>query len=426
MVIGLGMTLLDIDDVVGAGLCAGCGICESMAGGDAIKMGLTREGRIRPQTKKPIESTLMKQIMQVCPGAIIIGPKEDQAGITNSMHPIWGPISSLHKGWAGDEKVRFHSAAGGVLTSLGMYLIRTRKVGAVLHIIASADNPPLSEAWISRTEQDVYDGAQSRYGPGASLTAVHRLLDEGVTFAVIGKPCDVAAIRNLQRIDARAEAQIPYCLTNFCGGTISLNTAHTMVESMGATPDELSLYRYRGEGWPGTAHMEINDGRVFDLTYEQAWLDETVPWKYDLPFRCKVCPDAIGELADISAPDGWVMKNGKPIYDEAPGVNLVITRTPKGEELANAAETDGALVRSPFTEVELSEMHDDHRARKTHWPVRMLALRVAGQPSLTVRRYRLFSALWAAGFRYSLKSFLGTLRRARKKLNREIGFSKSI
>jgi len=419
------MTLLDIDAVVGAGLCAGCGICESMAGSDAIEMGLTSEGRIRPQTKKPVESAVMKQIMQVCPGAIITGPKEDQAGLPNSLHPIWGPIAGLHKGWAGDEDVRFHSAAGGVLTSLGMYLIRARKVDAVLHIKASADNPPLSDAWISRTEQDVYDGAQSRYGPGASLTAVHKLLNEGSTFAVIGKPCDVAAIRNLQRVDERAMAQIPYCLTIFCGGTISLNTAHHMVESLGASPDEISLFRYRGEGWPGPAHIETDDGREFDLTYEQAWLDETVPWKYDLPFRCKVCPDAIGELADISAPDGWVMKDGKPIYDEAPGVNLVIARTPQGVELADAAEADGALVRAPFTEAELAKMHDDHRARKTHWPVRMLALRIAGQPSLTVRRYRLFSALCAAGFLYSLKSFLGTLSRARKKLNREIGFAKS-
>jgi coenzyme F420 hydrogenase subunit beta len=195
---------------------------------------------------------------------------------------------------------------------------------------------------------------------------------------------------------------------------------------MGAAPDELSLYRYRGEGWPGTAHMETSDGRAFDLTYEQAWLDETAPWKYDLPFRCKICPDAIGERADIAVPDGWVMKDGRPIYDEAPGVNLVITRTPKGAELADVAEADGALVRTPFTEAELSEMHDDHRARKTHWPVRMWALRIAGQPSLMVRRYRLISALRAAGFLYSLDSFLGTLRRARKKLNREIGFSKSI
>lgn len=413
----------NVDEVVGAGLCAGCGICESMVGKDAIEMALTKEGRIRPKTKKPVGPTLMEQIMQVCPGAVITGPEADQAGRPNSLHPIWGAIASLHKGWSGDEKVRFHSAAGGVLTSLGMYLIRTGKVDAVLHMKASAKNPPLSEAWISRTEQDVIDGAQSRYGPGASLTEVHSLLDEGATFAVIGKPCDVAAIRNLQSLDARAKAQIPYCLTIFCGGTLSLNTVHTMVEHMGAAPEELSLYRYRGEGWPGTAHMETRDGRVFDLTYEQAWLDETAPWKYDLPFRCKVCPDAIGELADIAAPDGWVMKDGKPIYDEAPGVNLVIARTPKGAELAAAAEADGALVRAPFSEAELSAMHDDHRARKTHWPVRLWALRLAGQPSLTVRRYRLLSALRAAGFRYSLGSFLGTLRRARKKLNREIGFS---
>ena len=100
------MTLLDVDDVVGAGLCAGCGICESMAGSDAIEMGLTREGRIRPRIKRSVKPTLMNQIMRVCPGVIITGPKEGQAGLPNSLHPVWGPIASLHKGWAGDDQVR--------------------------------------------------------------------------------------------------------------------------------------------------------------------------------------------------------------------------------------------------------------------------------------------------------------------------------
>lgn len=414
------MKISNLDDIVEAGLCAGCGICESIAGREAVEMKLSANGRIRPHSKLALDNATFDQIRQVCPGVTLKGPKENANYPT---HPVWGPIISLHRGWACDQKTRFHAAAGGSLTALGMYLIGTGKVDTVLHIAASSETPALSNTRVSTTQQEVYDAAQSRYGPGASLTKVHKLLDEGRVFAVIGKPCDINAIRNLQQTCERARKQIRYCLSIFCGGTISLNTADTMVEHFGASPDELRLFRYRGEGWPGTAHMEIHDGREFDLTYEQAWLDDQVPWKYDLQFRCKICPDAIGETADVSCPDGWIMKDGKPIYEEAPGANLIIARTRAGEELIREAQSENVLTLEPFSTAQLDEMHDDHKDRKIHWPARMLGLRITGQPAIQVSGYRLIPAILAAGFSYSLKSFWGTFQRARKGLNREPGFS---
>ncbi|MBC8240240.1 MAG: Coenzyme F420 hydrogenase/dehydrogenase, beta subunit C-terminal domain [Alphaproteobacteria bacterium] len=416
------MRISNLDDIVEAGLCAGCGICESIAGHGAVEMDLTRDGRIRPRTKVSLDPATFQQIMQVCPGVTVTGPAEDQAGPSGEMHSIFGPITSLHRGWARDENIRFHAAAGGALTALGTYLVRSGKVDAVLHMKASENNPILSGPWISTTEQDVFDGAQSRYGPGASLTHVHRLLDEGRTFAVIGKPCDIAAIRNLGRVDVRVEKQIPYCLTIFCGGTMSLTMLNRMPEYFGAAPDDLSLFRYRGEGWPGTTHMETKDGRSFDLTYDESWYGEDVPWSYDLQFRCKICPDAIGELADVSCPDGWIMENGEPLHEEAPGANLIIGRTPKGAELIREAQAAGALTLEPYAVADFEIMHRDHKPRKTGWPGRMLGLRLAGQPAMQVRGYRRLAAIMAAGPRYFLASLFGGLRRARAGLNRETGF----
>jgi coenzyme F420 hydrogenase subunit beta len=414
------MKISNLDDIVEAGLCAGCGICESIAGRESVEMKLSTNGRIRPHSKTALDASTFEQIMQVCPGVTVKGLDENA---DYPAHPVWGPVISLHRGWASDEKTRFHAAAGGTLTALGMHLIGTGKVDSVLHIAASSEHPALSETRVSITQQEVYDGAQSRYGPGASLTKVHQLLDEGRTIAVLGKPCDINAIRNLQQTSERARKQIPYCLSIFCGGTMSLKMLDTMVEHFGAAPDELRLFRYRGEGWPGTAHMETRDGREFDLTYKEAWLADQMPWKYDLQFRCKICPDAIGETADVSCPDGWIMKDGKPQYEEAPGANLIIARTRAGEELIRDAESAGVLTLEPFSVEQLDEMHDDHRDRKTHWPARMLGLRLTGQPAVQVRGYRLISAVLAAGLGYSLKSFWGTFQRARKGLNREPGFS---
>ena len=116
------------------------------------------------------------------------------------------------------------------------------------------------------------------------------------------------------------------------------------------------------------------------------------------------------------------MKDGKPLYEEAPGANLIIARTRAGEELIREAESDGVLILEPFSMAQLDEMHDDHRVRKTHWPARMLGLRLTGQPAVQVSGYRMIPAILAAGISYSLKSLWGTFNRARKGLNRETGF----
>jgi len=409
----------DLNLVVAHGLCAGCGLCESLAGRERVEMFITGGGQIRPRSKAPLDPEILDTILTVCPGVSVTGPDPDQAGPAGRLHPLWGPIASLHRGWARDPDVRLHASAGGALTALGCFLLDSGKVDAVLHVRASATEPMLTEAHVSACATDVISGAQSRYGPTSPLRHVHRLLDEGKTFAVIGKPCDVAAIRNLARIDPRAAAQIRYCLSFFCGGVPSLGTARRIAAYHGVAPEEVEVFRWRGEGWPGSTHVETTDGRTFDLTYDQVWYDARVPWAYDIQFRCKICPDAIGELADVACPDGWAMVDGRPIHEEAPGVNVVIARTPKGAKLVREAAATGALELAPFQEWELDAMHRDHVPRKTGWPTRILGLIVTGQPHPRVARYRRGAAFAIGGFRHAWRTFWGTVGRVRRSAHRE-------
>jgi len=282
-----------------------------MSGRESVEMRLTSFGQIRPKVKRPIDPARLDEVLKVCPGVEITGPRPFPAGEAGVLDPVWGPIKSLHRVWASDEEIRFRAAAGGALTALGRYLLRSGEVQAVLHVAASKSEPALTDAKISTTVEDVVEGAQSRYGPAAPLVHVKALLDQGLRFAVIAKPCDIAAIRNLGRVDARVGTQIPYCLTIFCGGVPTSHTAYRIAAYHGLSPDELGLFRWRGHGWPGPTHIESKNGRSFDLSYDTTWYDPRVPWTYDIQFRCKICPDAIGELADVACPDGWVMENGK-------------------------------------------------------------------------------------------------------------------
>jgi len=64
-----------------------------------------------------------------------------------------------------------------------------------------------------------------------------------------------------------------------------------------------------------------------------------------LPNRCKFCPDAIGEAADIAASDTWSGGSPNRIDSETdPGTNALVIRTEAGMELVEAAEAEGALV----------------------------------------------------------------------------------
>jgi coenzyme F420 hydrogenase subunit beta len=409
----------DLETIVTHGLCTGCGLCASLAGRDRLDMQVTTYGQIRPRAKDKLDAATLEGIQSICPGIRVTGAEASQVASARTVHPVWGPIRSLHRGWAVDEAVRFRSAAGGSMTALGSFLLESGKVDSILHVRASSAKPLLTDAQVSTTAEEVQSGAQSRYGPAAPLVYVHRLLDEGRRFALLGKPCDVAAIRNLARIDPRVEEQIPYCLTIFCGGVPTLHTARKIAAHLGVSEDEVEVFRWRGNGWPGPTHVEARDGRAYDLSFDQTWFDPSRPWSYDIPFRCKICPDAIGELGDVCCADGWVMKGGKPIHEEAPGVNVLVARTEHGERLVADAAAAGAIELAPFAIAQLDAMHGDHLPRRLENPARIAALRIMGEPAPRFSRFRRWRMIWRAGLRRSFRAFLGTRRRILAGANRE-------
>ena len=416
------MIFQSLDDIVESGLCTGCGICESLAGRQVVEMGMSAEQRLRPETKSPVENHKLQKIMQVCPGIAVHGPNTEKRVPFKKVNKIFGIINSSYRGWASNEKVRSHAASGGVLTALGMYLLESKKVEAILHVKASNKNPLMSKIQVSTTPQQVYSGAQSRYGPAAPLKNILNILDEGRTFAVIAKPCDIGAIKNLERIDVRVKQQIPYTLTMFCGGLPSLRLPMGMLRHFDIHVDEVKQFRWRGEGWPGPTHIETYDGRIFNLTYEQSYFSDNVSWTYDSQFRCKICPDAIGELADIVCPDGWIMENGRPIYREAPGVNIIISRTPRGDDLLQQAQSSGAVILKSFNEDELMTMHADHIPRKIGWPARFLGAKLGGASVTKVENLRKVSAIFCCGPIFFLKTMMKTYWRIIKGNNFEVSF----
>ena len=182
-----------------------------------------------------------------------------------------------------------------------------------------------TEPKLSFTRADVLAGAGSRYGPSAPLAAFNEQLDRGRPFAVIGKPCDVSAVHNLRQVDPRVSELVRYTLAFSCGTFGDLQCSRWMLQRQGVPGGEenLSLFRYRGYGCPGPTRAVTRDGTVYDESYLEFWYG---PHGWTHQFRCKICADPTGEMADVTVADAW--PGGTPTEEEWGGTCLIASRPP--------------------------------------------------------------------------------------------------
>jgi coenzyme F420 hydrogenase subunit beta len=399
---------LALHEIVENGLCIGCGLCRSIAGGNRIALVMTPEGRERPVAARPLEPSTLERINAVCPGTRIAGPDPEGQERSALSDVVWGRAERLSIGHAGDPAVRFRGSTGGVLTALGQFLLNSGRVKFILHVGAARSAPMRSERRLSFDASSVLEGAGSRYGPAAPLVDFCDVLDRGEPFALIGKPCDITAVRNLALIDPRVDRHMRYALTLVCGGASDLSKSEELLQHFGVQEDELTVFRYRGHGNPGPTRIETKDGRAFEVTYQELWEDES---KWMIQPRCKICPDAIGLSADIAASDVW--PGGSPVGEDD-GFNGMIVRTKRGLELYEAAVGAGVLVIDREARFEDFDIFQPHQVRKRRavW-ARLTGMAIAGKPVPMVIDLALEACARQNALATNLEEARGARRRAK-------------
>ena len=260
-----------------------------------------------------------------------------------------------------------------------MYLLDTRQVDFVLHVTASQSQPARSTSTLSFNAVQVLEASGSRYGPAAPLVDFRAVLERRQPFAFIGKPCDISAIRNYARIDPRVDEYLRYTLNFFCGGVSEFGKTMDYVRKVGLTEADVAHLRYRGDGCPGPMVIKSHAGAEYRFDYNEMWDDEN---RWQLQFRCKICPDSIGELADVTVADVW--PGGRP-DTEGLGFNGFIARTPRGLELLRSAIEAGAVkITESLDFAGLDLAQGSHSRKKQGLEARLQAMREAG---VTVPRF---------------------------------------
>jgi len=408
-----------IEQVVKAGLCIGCGLCESVSQ-QRVSMRMTPEGTLRPAPVAAFKPADEQLLLSICPG-IHIKPRQapDLVKVTGDadgemallQDEIWGEYSSMQYAWATSPEIRYKGSTGGVLTALGQHLLASHQVAFVYHVKADPQAPIQSIATFSTTADEVLTGTGSRYGPVAPLTGLLRALDRKEPFAIIAKPCDLSAIHNYAAHDERVNQLVTHRLTMVCGGQSTEQKSHDVLREAEIEAKQVTLYRHRGYGNPGPTRIESTRGegnsrRTLEITYQELWKDEG---SWGIESRCKLCPDALGEASDVAAADAW--PGGSPDGEDE-GFNGIVVRTIAGEQLIRTAVAAGALTLGDKISVEQFNDFQPHQVRKKiALQARYQGLSDAGQPVINAPDSRLHLLAKKLDQESSQKERAGTRRR---------------
>ena len=399
-----------LSDITNNGLCIGCGLCQSILGKEKISIEMTDKGRLEPKEINPLSNEDLDKIKKICPGVIVEGLPKKEVSNDSKFDTLWGYYNSLFYAWSTDEQVRFQSSTGGLLNGLSLYLLESKKVDFILHTAGDPDQPMRSIPRFSYTKQELLScESRSRYGPASPLSKFNEALDTKKNFAFVGKPCDISAIRQLSKTDERVNKLCKFLLTLVCGGSTEFTKSQDFIKSFNVKEEELETFRYRGFGNPGRMYIKTKDGREHDREYNSFWGEEST-WR--VHFRCKICPDAIGESADIAALDTW--RGGSP-KEEDEGYNAAIVRTQKGNDLLKEAIKAGYIQKgSNLTIADLNDFQPHQVSKKKAVYARHLGMKKNNLPTVTTNDLRIEELYNKNSNEFNKKEELGLSSRINK------------
>lgn len=151
------------------------------------------------------------------------------------------------------------------MTKIASYLLENKKVDAILQTCALSENPTETEICISTSRGKLLSRCGSRNAISHPLSSISEL-DVNKKYAFIGKPCDVTVLKNVQKMNSTIAKMISITMSFFCSGLPSIDAQKKLLEKMGCDSRVVSL-RYRGNGWPGYATANLENGKQCKMDY---------------------------------------------------------------------------------------------------------------------------------------------------------------
>lgn len=335
-----------IEEVVGQGLCTGCGTCVGICPTSAVKIRLDkRKGTYVPELIEN-ECNQCGICLDACPGySIDFGKLNLEVFGKEPEDILLGHYIGCYLAHAIDSEIRYNSASGGLVTSLLLFALEQGLIDGALVTRMKKDSPLEPGPFIARTREDILEAVGSKYCPVPANIALREVLEREGQYAVVGLPCHIYGIRKAEAVNKTLRQRVSLHLGIFCSHTDTFKGTEFVLQRVGVTKEEVTRISYRGGGWPGGITISLKNGTEKKVNlFTRLWASYHDSLFFS-PSRCLLCGDVTNELADISFGDAWLPEI---VRVEHEGKSIVISRSERGEALLRAASSKGAIQLEPL------------------------------------------------------------------------------
>ncbi|BBD60666.1 hypothetical protein NIES2109_34650 [Nostoc sp. HK-01] len=353
------------ETVVDGGYCIGCGACAAVVD-SPIKIKLDEYGKLCATLNEPVDQTSHQISLQtVCPFSNE-GLNEDQLaeeifGKDCQYHNQIGYYLTTYAGFVNESDFRRRGSSGGMGNWIVTQLLSEGLVDGVIHVkpcTPSPTDPRLFNYQISKTIEEVRNGAKSRYYPIEISEVIQMLREQPGRYVIVGVPCFIKAIRLLMKQDPIIAERIKFCVGLICGHLKSIHFAQMFAWQGGIKPGDLLEFDFRykltdrGANQYGMKAVGLKDGEVIEYVSP---VRDLYGWDWGHGFfkykACEYCDDVIAEAADIVVGDAWLPK----YVNDSQGTNVVVVRNVVIQKLIEKGINTGNLHLNAITADEVAK-----------------------------------------------------------------------
>lgn len=338
-------------------MCSNCGACVAACPKSAIHFETTNIGRMYTKVD---EDTCVncKKCIKACPSI-------DENRLSEKYEDKYvGVINGLYVGKCLDQEIYENAQSGGICTQLLCYLFDKKKIDCAVVVKMRPGNTPIVSPVLVTSKEELLGSQKSCYTPVALLTVLKGTRKYN-SVAVVGLPCHIAGIVNLQNM-RNGYSNVNYKIGLICERTLC-SGVHDVYASYVQSVLKTSNFHFKIDWKCKKIGANFNYKSAPTLLRTENDVVEvprdvriTLKDIFTTP-RCRVCYDKLNIHADITLGDPWHMSD----VDWEKGNSLIITRTETGLLLLEEARSAGYIDYSSreITELQRSQKVDNRRTQ---------------------------------------------------------------
>jgi coenzyme F420 hydrogenase subunit beta len=317
------------DDVVSKGRCTGCGACYAGCPFELVLDYAEGGPKVVGECKK------CGICVRSCPRYRFDTAEleEHVFGRRRNQDDVFGLQLSMHAAKAVSPEIVRVGQDGGVATALLENAFRADLIDGA--VVSSTDpaRPWFPVPVLLGSREALTSAAGTRYCYSPGITVLRKATaDQLRHIGFVGTPCQVLALRRMQKLSLRKAVGIDFILGLFCSESFSYEGL-----MLGKIQGQLgiSLADVEKMNIKGRMQVMVKGGKIVEMP-----LKEVRP--YVQPY-CRFCDDFSAEFADVSL--GGIGLDGR---------TLTIVRTERGRNLLESAVESGAIEVKPLDEFKMA------------------------------------------------------------------------